>query len=267
MKKLGKKPVIPILHHMARSGGTIISKCLACMEKIALLSEIHPYGYKKQYINPLAQAHQWFGLLNPGDIARIQNGPPPSFADAVELIKRRCDERGLALVIRDWSHLDFTGWPHVSKPAYKLTTAKTLSRRFKVISSASVRHPIDQWLSFRESQSWTGKELTLDRYLYGYRKFAEQAAKIGYVRYEDFTDEPALILEKLCNKLGIPFDPLFNEKWNDYKWITTATRARDGGSVISNRPRRHVDAELLESFSRNKDYRFAVELLGYGHPF
>ncbi len=267
MIKRNKKPVIYILHHMARSGGTIISRCLGSMNDIVLLSEIHPYGYQKQLINPLAQAHEWFNLLQPEDVARIKAHPNFSFVDAIEIIKHRCDEQGLILVIRDWSHIDFTGWPHNSKPAYKLTTAKTLANRFTIIKTATVRHPIDQWLSFKESQSWTGTEFPLDSYLHGYRKFAEIASAIGYERYEDFTEKPETILEKLCNKLRIAYDPDFEDNWGSYQSITTAVRSRDGGLVISKRPRREVEPELIESFSRNKDYQVAIKLLGYHHPF
>ena len=39
---------------MARSGGTIICRCLASMERIVLLSEIHPLGARM--FNPLDQA-------------------------------------------------------------------------------------------------------------------------------------------------------------------------------------------------------------------
>jgi len=95
MKKNKKKPVIHVLHHMARSGGTIISRCLGCMNNIALLSEIHPYGYENQLINPLAQAHEWFNLLTPEDIEKIKASHPFPFIDAIELIKQRCDERNL----------------------------------------------------------------------------------------------------------------------------------------------------------------------------
>ncbi len=251
---------------MARSGGTIISRCLGCMKGIVLLSEIHPYGYQNQLINPLAQAHEWFKLLKPEDIARVKNNQPLPFVDVIELIKQRCDEQNLTLVIRDWSHIDFTGWPHNNKPAYKLTTAKSLASRFTIVRTATVRHPIDQWLSFRESQSWTGTEFSLDKFLYGYRKFAEVAVKMGYERYEDFTDKPEMVLEKLCNKLRIPYDPCFKDNWGSYQSITTATRDRDGGFVISKRPRREVEAELIESFTGNKDYQVAINLLGYRHP-
>jgi hypothetical protein len=266
MKNRNKKPVIHLLHHMARSGGTIISRCLGCMKDIVLLSEIHPLGYELQYINPLAQAHEWFNLLEPEDLARVQFNQPISFVEAIELIKRRCDERGLTLVIRDWSHMDFTGWPHNNKPSYKLTTARVLASRFTIIKTATVRHPIDQWLSFSESQSWTGTEFSLGNYLKGYRKFAEAAAKMGYERYEDFADNPKMILEKLCKKLRINYDAQFEDNCNSYQSITTATRDRDGGFSISKRPRRPVEDELIESFAGNKDYKAAIKILGYKHP-
>jgi len=74
------------------------------------------------------------------------------------------------------------------------------------------------------------------------------------------------VLERLCGRLRIDFDPDFAEKWNNYRWITTAVRERDGGFAISRRPRRETAPELIEAFAGNADYRAAIELLGYGHP-
>lgn len=265
-KQKNKKPSIHVLHHMARSGGTIISRCLGCMDNIALLSEIHPFGYEEKIIDPLAQAHQWFNLLTQSDINLVKNRQPYPFVDAIRLIKKRCDEKNLTLVIRDWSHIDFTGWPHNPAPSYKLTTADVLSKKFNITNTATVRHPIDQWLSFRESQSWTGTELSLEEFLLGYRKFAEQANKIGYLRYEDFVDSPETVMQQICNNLSIPFDSMFMEKWAQNTSVTTAVRKRDGGFEISKRPRREMEASEIESFYSNKDYRTAIDILGYNHP-
>ncbi len=49
------KPAIRVLHQLARTGGTIISKCLGAMAGVVLLSEINPRGVETY--NPLAQAH------------------------------------------------------------------------------------------------------------------------------------------------------------------------------------------------------------------
>lgn len=261
-----QKPVVRILHHMARSGGTIISKCLGCMGGVILLSEIHPFGYKKQYFNPLWQAHHWFGLLRPMDLNKIKVGSPLGFQDAINMICERCMERNLTLVIRDWSHIDFTGWPHNMNPSYKLSTAYALSPYCKIINAATVRHPIDQWISFRESQSWVGKEYPIERYLFGYRKFAEVASRIGYVKYEDFVENPSHALKKICTMLHVSFDPEYTINWRNYKSITTAPGPRDSGSTIFKRPRRELSEELLGSFLNNKDYYISINLLGYDHP-
>ncbi len=44
-------PVVRLVHHLARSGGTLISRCLGCMSGVLLLSEIHPLGTR--HFNPL----------------------------------------------------------------------------------------------------------------------------------------------------------------------------------------------------------------------
>jgi hypothetical protein len=38
------KPVIRVIHHLACSGGTLISKCISAMPNVYLLSEAHPFS-------------------------------------------------------------------------------------------------------------------------------------------------------------------------------------------------------------------------------
>lgn len=256
---------IRILHHMARSGGTIISKCLGCMKNIALLSEINPRGL--DYINPLSQAYEWYGLLNDDDIKLIQERGGIGFVAGLALINRRCTEKGNTLLIRDWSHLDFTGWPHLTDPTFRLATADALASRLEVINTTTVRHPIDQWLSFTKSQSWTNSNMPLADYLLGYRNFSEYANKIGFIRYEDFTLQPDAALSLLCNRLDIPYDDAYQARWAENQHITTAPGKRDGGSTITPRPRPYTDPQLIEDFNNNRDYHIAIDLLGYEHPY
>jgi hypothetical protein len=114
-RRASAKPVLRLIHHMARSGGTVISRCLGCMSGVILLSEIHPLGIRQ--FNPLAQAQRWFGLLSSHDLAALAARGQIGFADAIELIHRRAEECNQRLVVRDWSHLDFTGVPFVARPA------------------------------------------------------------------------------------------------------------------------------------------------------
>ena len=44
---LGSKAMIGIVHHFACTGGTVISKCLATMPKVALISESQGEGWSQ----------------------------------------------------------------------------------------------------------------------------------------------------------------------------------------------------------------------------
>jgi hypothetical protein len=187
-----------------------------------LLSEIHPLGTAQ--FNPLVQAQRWYGLLSSQDLAALRARGRIAFVDAIELIHRRAAEAGQRLVVRDWSHLDFTGVPFVAKPAYRLLTAAALKGRFDLRQACTVRHPLDQWLSLRQLTVVKGK-LTLDTYLAGYRRFAEQARAIGFFRYEDFAAQPSAIMKELCRALDVRFDRHFTERWSSYTFVTGDVRA------------------------------------------
>lgn len=256
------RPMLRLVHHMARSGGTLISKCLGCMSGVLLLSEIHPLGTAQ--FNPLVQAQRWYGLLPSQDLAELRARGRVGFADAIALIHRRAEDSSQNLVIRDWSHLDFTGVPF-TKPTYRLLTAEALATRFELRQACTVRHPLDQWLSLRRLAVVQNK-LTLEQYLAGYRRFAEQACAIGFLRYEDFITDPGLVLKDLCRRLGLRFDRHYTERWRDYAFVTGDVSGSRGGSEIRPVPRQPVEPGLLDALQANPDYQVSLELLGYHHP-
>ena len=186
------------------------------------------------------------------------------FADAIGLISRRCEEQNRVLVLRDWTHLDFTGVPFCI-PSYRLTTAETLRDRFDVIQVATVRHPVDQWLSFHTQAVWR-ERLMFEDFLRGYRLFAEKCAEIGFMRYEDFVHFPADTMREFCAKLGMEYDHQFLDRWPDYKFVTGAIGESLQRTAISVPPRKETPPGLLEKFMSNSDYRRSLELLGYRHP-
>jgi hypothetical protein len=257
------RPVVRLVHHLARSGGTLISRCLGCMSGVLLLSEIHPLGTR--HFNPLIQAQRWYGLLSSQDLAELRARGGVGFADAIALIQRRAEDCGQQLVIRDWTHLDFTGVPFVPRPAQRLLTAEALAARFGLRQVCTVRHPLDQWLSLRQLAVVQGR-LTLEGFLAGYRRFAEIARTIGYYRYEDFTSDPSRVMKALCQCLELRFDRHFGERWRDYAFVTGDVAGRRGGGEIRAVPRRPVEPDLLEAIAANADYRTSLELLGYQHP-
>jgi hypothetical protein len=262
-RRAAAKPVLRLIHHMARSGGTVISRCLGCMSGVVLLSEIHPLGIRQ--FNPLSQAQRWFGLLSSHDLAGLSARGQIGFADAIELIHRRAAECNQRLVLRDWSHLDFTGVPFVAKPSYRLLLADACAKQFDLRQVCTVRHPLDQWLSLRRLAILQGK-LTLADFLAGYRRFAEIASEIGFFRYEDFTGEPAPVMKAICKRLDLRFDAGFRGRWHEYALVTGDVAGSRGGSEITELARRPAEPALLDQLGANDDYRQSLELLGYRHP-
>ena len=97
------------------------------MEGVVLLSEINPRGW---VVHPLAQANEWFGLLNDNDIAKLQSEPNLEFEKCIELIYERCIESGNQLVIRDWNHLDFVALPYLSTQTNRLSLIDSLQNTY-----------------------------------------------------------------------------------------------------------------------------------------
>lgn len=258
----GARPTLRLVHHMARSGGTLISKCLGCMAGVLLLSEIHPLGTNQ--FNPLIQAQRWYGLLSSQDLRELKARGKIGFVDAIELIRQRAEDCSQRLVIRDWSHLDFTGVPFIAKPAHRLLTAEALAARFELLQVCTVRHPLDQWLSLSQLAVVQGR-LTLNGFLAGYRRFAEVASSIGFYRYEEFTAAPEAVMQALCAALQLRCDYGFRERWRDYTFVTGDVAGSRGGDAIQPVPRRPVGPDLLEAIAANADYQASLELLGYQH--
>ena len=234
------------------------------MDGINLLSEIHPRAVS--LFNPLQQAHEWFNLFNSEDIQRLRE-ESFSFVQVIELIELRSRQRGEVLVIRDWAHLDFTGLPFLDKPSYSLGIVNALSRNFQLIQIATVRHPLDQWLSLRHLQimqeSIANQKLTVNYFLRGYLKFARQCKEIGFVRYEDFTRGPESVMQDICGKLDVPYDPEFIRRWHEYHNITGDVTSTRGGNEIKPLERRDLNSTLQELFESDPAYAESLDLLGY----
>jgi len=261
------KPVVHLLHHLARSGGTFISRCLATMSGVSLLSEINPGGVEvSNRFDPLFQAQFWLRLLSANEVARLRQ-VNASFAEVLQTIARRASERGDALVVRDWSYLDFTERPldfidghDLPAGSFRLELAAALADVCSVRQAATVRHPAAMWMSWRNYRPQS--TLSLAEFLHGCRRFAESACALGFVRYEDFTRDPDGALRKLCGLLGVEFDPGFRDRWFLYRNLTGDVRSFDHEEI---RPtvERAVEADLMASLRDNPDYRSTVDLLGY----
>ncbi|MBO6512399.1 MAG: hypothetical protein JJ974_00350 [Phycisphaerales bacterium] len=256
------KPKIRVLRHLARSGGTLISKCLGCMDDVVLISEIHPANL--MVTNPMKQAVEWFKLVPRTQMMAWKLRKGPTFEQFIWACHTTAQSRNQILVLRDWSHLDYHGVPFAN-PTMGSGLTDALEPMFDVVVTCTVRHPLDQYLSFLGIGG--GKRFTRAEYLKGCAEYAKAAVDTGYVRYEDFTNEPEKHIRLICERLEMPYDEGFLNKWWSYTTITGDTVKSVGRGnefkEIRSFKRRSVDEELLKEFRANEDYQKTCELLGY----
>jgi len=262
-----KKPTVRLIHHMARSGGTLISRCLGTMNKVCLLSEIHPLGAtaikpERLRISPFGQAVRWHGLFTEADAKRFRT-KPPTFQQLMFMIEQRASAKRLDLVVRDWSHLDWVGLPFC-KPTYRSLLSETFQGAYDVKRICTVRHPIDQWLSLMKVPIVAQSGLTIDAYLDGMLRFSELCAEIGFVRYEDFTHDPDAHLRTICDTLALGFDEGYSQRWSAYDKVTGDRQfSRGGAEAIRALERRPAPDGLVDEFRARESYARIKALLGY----
>lgn len=256
---------LSVIHHLPCVGDSLVAKCLGSMQGVSLLSEVHPFASGGP-ANPLLQASRWMDI-NVQEEAANRGIEELNWLQAVELINECVSDRGERLLIRDWSHLDYIGAPWVSEPPFKLNTAEVLSSSFELTQAALVRHPIEQWAAL-SVQKAVGDKLDVQQFLKGYRAFAERAASLGFVRYEDFVLDPDASLQSLCSMLRLAFDDAYVDKWAEFTKITDNVCAGTDGSgalstAIVSMDDSDRDERMLAEFRSCEDYMPSLELLGY----
>lgn len=261
------RPTIAVVHQMARTGGTLVNRCLGSMHGVLVLSEVHPFDPQRKLTR---QAAGWFGLLNEDDLPWLQavsdGNPSTAFADIVVRLAERCAARDRHLVLRDWSHLDYLGVPFVRDPPRRLSTEAALRDRCMLRQAFLVRHPLDQYAS-SASRPGMAPHLTPARFLEAYLAFARIAAERGFQRYEDLVAAPDRELRELCDRLGLSFDAEYRERWHDYDKLTGDSAGPSRGfsqREIAPMPALPLDGATRQALERNPAYRQSLDLLGYG---
>jgi hypothetical protein len=260
------RPVVSIVHQMARTGGTLVNRCLGTMRHVIVLSEVHPLDPHHKIGR---QAADWFNLLGKDDFPwmRSLSGQEPSkvFAEVVTRLAERIAGAGRHLVLRDWTHLDFLGVPFTSSPSMRLLTERALQDACELRQAFIVRHPLDQYAS-SASRPGMAPHLMPARFIHGYLAFAKLAAARGFQRYEDIARDPDGQLRDLCRQLQLPFDPTYKERWHGYDKITGDNAGPSRGFAkreIAPMPAMSLDRETGAALRANGCYRESLDLLGY----
>lgn len=135
-----EKPIIRSLHHLACTGGTLISKCLACMSDVALVGEINPLnktGSRFELTNPILLLQNNYRILTQEEIMK-------AFKQNIKTVYQICQSDDTDLILRDHSHTDFYSGKKISEFC---PIADGLSDEYELISAVTVRHPLDSYMS------------------------------------------------------------------------------------------------------------------------
>jgi len=202
------KPTIRILHGLARTGGTIVSRCLGCMSGVALLSEVHP-TLCNSWNSPRTQSREWYGIDVPDGL---------TFVETVAALEEAFRARGLALVLRSWDFVDYVPSRHNEAPAMRSTLADALRERFEVREAWLTRAPADMFASLRRFMP-DDDVLTVAGFSAGYAAYNAQAG-IPRVSHEMFCKYPHFAVDAICAGLGLTVDPGWSDKWKHYTNVT-----------------------------------------------
>jgi len=249
------KPLLRTIHHLACTGGTVISKCLTAMPDVALISEVNPFnrfGSKFEPTNPLLQLERSYRTLSTDEIIE-------EFGRQLDHAHKICRQDDVDMIIRDHSHTDFCMG---TAPSAACPIANHLCRDYELISAATVRHPLDSYLGML-AQGWEKQfsPSSLDEYSRRYLAFLDRYASLPILRYEDFCAQPEAFMKNLCNILEICYSGGFLGRFGNI--TLSGESGRKGVSAIEPRPRREVPEQVQGEIETSERYLDLVSRLGY----
>ncbi|MBC8445498.1 MAG: tetratricopeptide repeat protein [Rhodospirillaceae bacterium] len=257
------KPLLRIIHALGNPSFTQFCQCLGMMEHVSMLNDMHPLGM--QIFSPLTYAQDRFRLFGE-DEWEVVSRKEMTFSESMLRIYGHLKRRDENLVITDWSHLDFIARPFMPAPTYEVFVNSDVERDFTVRDIYFVRHPLIQWVAYCELTN-VSKHVSVEEFLVGYHRFAEQATRGKWYRCEDFAENPGDILKDVCQHLELPFDPEYVDTWpfnssvnGDLHDRTLEARAYDklqAPVLLDNYP------SLRAQMEKSADYGRILELLGY----
>ena len=200
---------ITVMLSYARSGGTLLNRCLSALPNVVILSEINPEATWISGLNKISnQSERWYNI-------KIED---TNFINQIKQVKEHCDENNKHLIIRDFSYGSFVPRSYNNfNPSYTLLLLNALKETdIEITVFAFVRDAIDIWLSMNESQ-----KKFYDRELSGLHKFTQLliSNSIRVFRYEDFCSNPEKEMRRICEYIKIPY----SEEFKNYYKVQNVT--------------------------------------------
>ncbi len=248
------------LHHFACTGGTLISKCLAALPNVQLLSEVDPLS-----VVHLAPGRPSFAptdmvtLLRQSTRGTRQDLLIELFQRQIGLVHEDALLQGQRLLVRDHAHSHFCKGPDVPK---RPTFRALLPVDMPVLSLVTVRHPLDSYAALIKNDWVHFEPATLDEYCRRYMLFLDSYVDVPVVRYEDFVRDPESTMQQICEILELRFEAQFTDLFSVFQVSGDSGRT---GAVIAPRPSTSAASALAGEAHASLWFSRLVGRLGYCH--
>lgn len=255
-----------VLYAFARSGGTLVNRCLGCIPGNLILSEINPHA---SVISIEQQALDWLKLLAEYEIPAFSRKP---YVEKIFYLQNLAQAKGCNLIIRDWCSVNFLSNPIESDilvPSFVLEQ-KTYLQHYEFHGSAVVvsRRAADVYESITRSFQHL-QNLNIEDFGESYLKYAAAVSNYPIIHYERICTNPKETISKICNLLGINYDESFIFNFSRFENCTGDTNRPQpsrGIQLESIRPlRSYTDSPNYIAASKNENCQKADELLGYAN--
>jgi hypothetical protein len=243
------KPTIRIVHHLACSGGSLISKCISAMPNVYLLSEVHPYtdlgigkGKPKYAPSDIASLSKYAGMPKQNELAG------KLFKNAIRQTYDHAAKYGGTLVLRDHTHADFNTNDPIPR---KSSVVQLLESDYQILSILTIRHPIDAYASLVKN-GWVHFEpKTFDEYCRRFLLLIKYFEMCQIFRYEDFVREPNKQMQLITDVLDLPYTDVFDDIFDVFK--VTGDSGRSSATIGVRE--RMVPKEIIHEGERSATYK------------
>lgn len=247
---------IIVLVGYARSGVTVLNRCLSGDDRLICLSEINSRFTCPTLPNtPSEQLHKWYNV-------KINRSSTLSEIEAVSDFASSSDK---TLIIRDWSFASFVPLEYNNfQPTKSLNTLHDITAHFhtkNVGSFAFVRNPIDIWLSMNNSvKSFHDMRLAF------LKEFVLEIInkKIPIFKYEDLCLNTHRTLDDMYNIIGKKVPSKIHLSRNVIGDTNYPKSSRGANSDrINLLPRREITNEEKRFLKNETQAKEILELLAY----
>jgi hypothetical protein len=247
-------PVVLMMCY-ARSGGTLLNRCLGSLPNTVVVSEVSPIagGGSTRYPRTVQeQAKAWYDI----ELAHAD------FTTSVCELNDVCARSNRRLIVREWTYAAYAACEaNENTPPYKLVSLEALSAKCSVVSFAFIRDAVDVWISLGAPN--------IDEFSGQYLRYAESLvrSRIRTFKYEGLCLDPDVMMAEICSHCGLEFSRSFREQRPDgAKGDPEDSRGQRGGGIRL-LPRRRITPAKVRELHQCQAIAEANGLLGYSTSY